>query len=479
MQTTLYKTLTTALMLMVFYQQPKAQQVADSLERYLQEAAQHNPTVQQRYSQYQAALQRTEQVGILPDPQLKAGVFLSPMEIISGQQVANFELMQMFPWFGVLRSAKNEMTLMAKASNEQYRDAQAQVRYETSRDWNALKLGQQQIRITLQNLEILHSLERLALSRFRASSSNASPQAMSGNAIVRSNAATSTGSTMGSMGAGGAVTQNSSPKMQSPSMGASSSGSSLADIYQIQIQIAELENNLELQRDALRSASSRFNHLLGRNPEQELTLPDTLVARELTLNTELHADSLVAQNPMLSMTQYELQSLDARALMARRMSYPMIGLGLNYALINPSEMSTSPMNGRDMIMPMLTLTLPIYRHKYKAQQLEINHQKEAAAQTLVATQNALSDQYTDALQSYRDAQRRIKLARRQRQLAEQSLTIRTQSYATTGAQLTDLLSLQQQLLSYQLAELQAIADQNTSLALINRLRGTSPETQTQ
>jgi len=35
------------------------------------------------------------------------------MELVSGNQVADIKLMQMFPWFGVLRNAKDEMSFMA------------------------------------------------------------------------------------------------------------------------------------------------------------------------------------------------------------------------------------------------------------------------------------------------------------------------------------------------------------------------------
>ena len=76
---------------------------SDSLINYLEMAAKNNPTVLQRYNEYQASLQKVPQVGSLPDPQLEMGVFLSPMELISGNQVADIKLMQMFPWFGVIK----------------------------------------------------------------------------------------------------------------------------------------------------------------------------------------------------------------------------------------------------------------------------------------------------------------------------------------------------------------------------------------
>jgi len=81
----------------------------------------------QRFNEYQAALQKIPQVNSLPDPQLEMGVFLSPMELMAGNQVADIKLMQMFPWFGTLKNAKDEMSLMAKAKYEAFVDAKLQV----------------------------------------------------------------------------------------------------------------------------------------------------------------------------------------------------------------------------------------------------------------------------------------------------------------------------------------------------------------
>ena len=48
----------------------------DSLYSYLEIAAKNNPTVLQKFSEYQAALQKIPQVGSLSDPELSLGVFL-------------------------------------------------------------------------------------------------------------------------------------------------------------------------------------------------------------------------------------------------------------------------------------------------------------------------------------------------------------------------------------------------------------------
>ena len=142
----------------------------DSLLTYMELAAKNNPTVQQRYMEYMAALQKVPQVGNLPDPELNLGIFLSPMELVEGKQVADIKLMQMFPWFGVLKNARDEMSLMAKAKFELFRDAKLQVFYDVRRTWYELYRTGQDIEISKKSIEILRTIERLALVKFKTSS---------------------------------------------------------------------------------------------------------------------------------------------------------------------------------------------------------------------------------------------------------------------------------------------------------------------
>ena len=120
------KILLTVILAIFILHHSQSQLYPDSLIRYMEIAAENNPSVRREFTGYKAALQKIPQAGSLTDPQLSIGVFLKPMEIVSGNQVADLSLMQMFPWFGVLKNARNEMSLMAKAKYEQYRDAKLQ-----------------------------------------------------------------------------------------------------------------------------------------------------------------------------------------------------------------------------------------------------------------------------------------------------------------------------------------------------------------
>jgi outer membrane protein TolC len=449
-----------------------SQQYPDSLLRYLEIAAKNNPTVLQRFSEYQASLQKIPQVGSLPDPELSAGVFLSPMELVSGNQVADLRLMQMFPWFGVLRYGKDEMSLMAKAKFELFRDAKLQVYYDVQRSWYELYKVKKDISISEKNIEILKLIERLALVRFKSASLDNTGSSSQG--AVTSSVSSSTGSSgMQTMGAGQNNMSSSgsiqSSSLQTGTMGSSSGSSGLADIYRIQIESSDLENNIALLKNQQNSIIVKFNTYLNRPVTSLVYTYENITMDSLEFALTVVSDSMLAHNPMLGMLDFEKQSLEAREKMVTRMGYPMVGLGLNYSVIGKSAMSTSSMNGKDMIMPMIVLTLPIYKKKYTAMQNEAELLKAATSENWQATANSLQSEYYQAVLLFQDAQRRVKLYENQSQLASKSLDLILKSYSTSSSGLTDVLRVRQQTLDYELRKVEAVADFNTAIAWLKRL----------
>ena len=444
----------------------------DSLMHYLELATKNNPTVLQRYNEYQASLQKVPQVGSLPDPQLEMGIFLSPMEVMSGNQVADIKLMQMFPWFGVIRNAKDEMSLMAKMKFEAFRDAKLQVYYDVQRAWFDLYKVRQNIRISEKNVELLKTIERLTLVKFRSGSSGGSSAVSGGNMSGGAVPTTTSGSSgMNTMGGGSGASTASRPATSSgsASMSSATGASGLSEVYQIQIEAASLEDNIASLKNEELAAVARFNSLLNRQQKTPVAATDLLPVEPLDIAYLSVNDSMFTRNPMLGMLAYEQQSLTARTKMQKQMGLPMVGVGLNYTVINKSEMSTSPMNGQDMIMPMLTVSLPIYRKKYKAMQAETNFLKTASEQSYQATVNALLSEYYQALQQYNDAGRRMKLYDNQSQLAKKSLDISIKTFSSSASGLSDILRIRQQLLDYELKQVEAVVEYNKAEALIKKI----------
>ena len=398
------------------------QQVPDSLYFYLRLAAENNPTVLQRSIEYEAALKKIPQAGTLPDPQLDIGVFITPMELLGGKQVADMRLMQMFPWFGVLKNAKDEMSLMALSKFELFRDARLQVWYDVRRTWYELFKVRKNIIISEKSLENLKVIEQLTLIRYKTSAA--------GN-------------------------------------------SDLTDLYRIQIEAGELKNSIALLINQEQTIVAGFNSLLNRPPLTKVYTNEVLLPDTLDLNLLAVSDSIQDGNPMLKMLDFEKEAYQAREKMVKGMGYPMVGLGLNYSLINGSSMSASSMNGADMIMPMISLTLPVYRKKYTAMREEVSLLSKASSMNYQAVSNSLRTEYFMAVQLYQDALRRVKLYEDQYLLATKSLEIMLKSLSVSDAALTDVLRVRQQALDYELKQVEAITDLNTAAAWLNRLMANS------
>jgi outer membrane protein TolC len=248
----------------------------------------------------------------------------------------------------------------------------------------------------------------------------------------------------------------------------------LADLYRVQIESGELENNIALLKSQQITIRARFNSFLNRPALTPVNLPVAMIPDSLGLSLMAVTESILTHNPMLGMLQYEQQSLEARKKMVTRMSYPMLGLGVNYSVISKSEMSTSSMNGKDMIMPMATLSIPIYRNKYTAMRNEADLQKTASKQNYQSVANSLQNEYYEAVQLLKDGERRMVLYDRQSDLAEKTLNIMLKSYSTSAIPLTDILRIRQQTLDYELKKTEAIADYNTAIAWLQRLMAYTP-----
>jgi outer membrane protein TolC len=109
-------------------------------------------------------------------------------------------------------------------------------------------------------------------------------------------------------------------------MGSSSAATSLTDLYQIQIEIGNLENDISTLINREEVIVAQFNSLLNRQQKTEVYVSDLLDASPLDIALLSVSDSLFMQNPMLSMLKYEQQSLEARLKMQKQMGLPMVGL---------------------------------------------------------------------------------------------------------------------------------------------------------
>lgn len=447
----------------------------DSLSVYLEIAAKNNPGLQSKYLEYSAALEKVPQAGALPDPTAQLGFFLKPMELLGGNQLSNIQAMQMFPWFGVLKAAKDEASQMAIMKFEEARDARNMLFSQVKSSWYRVYQKKGEIKILKENLDLLRTLEKIALSKY----ANAKSTGSSGNSSSGSMSSPSPAS-MNSGGMGGM--QNGVPNQVAPTSSAmsggmgggsasmGSKGSGMVDVLRVQMEIAELINRVAATEDLLSTEVARFNNLLNRPSEMPVFVSDSL--NPVTLPVELNAlaDSL-KNNPMLRMNLAAKAAGQAQQVMANKMGKPMVGVGANYMLIEKRAGNPSMMNGKDMIMPMVSVTIPFFSKKYKAMEREAGFRIEASDKAYENTRNDLEVSFLERVQQFKDANRRLALYQNQASLARTSVQLLITDFSASNSDFEQVLRMQEQLLDYGLKELNALTDGNTAEAQLEYLAG--------
>lgn len=441
----------------------------------LEIAVNNNPQVKASFYSYQAALKKVPQVGTLPDLQATLGYFIKPMELLGGNQVADIQLMQMFPWFGTLKVSQDEASMMAKAKFERFNAAKTDLFYKVKYSWYQLMKYDKEIALIRENIELLKSIEKLAMVKYQSAGDTPS-QGSGGTGMILKNFApqgTMNGSSDGMTGMKNGQKQSepgsSDQGMNSMSGTMDGKQGGLQDVLRIKLEILDQENRLSLLLDQRLTEETNFNSMLNRDLNIQVEITDSLMMLTLPVPLEEISDSILNNNPMLAMLEYEKNSYGLMEDKSKKMGSPMLGIGLDYMVIQKRAENSSMMNGKDMLMPMVSVTIPLYRKKYDAMQEEAHLLEEAGSQQILEMKNNLMVQHRKTIQDLQDARRRIDLYKEQEDLARKTTELLITGYVTAGSDFEEVLRMQVKVLDYGFLHIEAIVDYNTSIAMMEAL----------
>ncbi len=392
----------------------------NSLNEYLIEAAENNPGLKSYFNEYLSALEKIPQAGALPDPQITFGYLIQPVETRVGPQQTRISVMQMFPWFGTLGAKKDVETEMAKAKYEIFEEAKSRLFYDIKSTYYNLYFTDKAIVITRENIDILNTFRKLALIKLESGLASA------------------------------------------------------VDVLRAEMEIADLENQLAMLRDMFFSLQVSFNNLLNVEEQRKVSLPEVLPVVDIEPGSEAILDSIRSGNHQVLQLEFIEASFLSREKVASKAGKPGFSIGVDYMITGES---TSPMteaaeSGRDAIVfPMVGITIPLYRQKYKAMVKEAVYLQEATLNKKADKVNVLETTYAKTDKDYRDADRRIPLYNIQSNRAAKAIKILETEYATIGKNFEEILRMERQLLKYRLELEKARADKNAAVAFINYLMG--------
>jgi cobalt-zinc-cadmium efflux system outer membrane protein len=392
----------------------------DPLDTYLMEAANNNPGLKSRFSAYLAALEKVPQVGGLPDPQVSFGYFIQPVETRVGPMRAKFSATQMFPWFGTLGAKRDATTEMAKVKYEEFREARSRLFFDVKSTYYNLYFIQKAIGISIRNISLLGMLRKVALVK------------------VESGMASS------------------------------------VDVLRVEMEIADLRNQLALLKDKYRSQVAGFNNLLNVDSQRIVSIPDSLPNVPLAMTREAVLDSIRMGNHQVLQMEFAEASYEKQEVAARRTGLPNFMIGMDYTIVgkSPNPSLSSSESGKDAIVfPMVGITIPIYRNKYESMAKEAILLQQSAESGKIDRINILETTFEKAYAEYLDADRRIPLFGEQSVRAEKTLGILRTGYETSGKNFEEVVRMERRFLQYQLELEKARADKKAAIAFIDYLAG--------
>ncbi|WP_224489928.1 TolC family protein [Robertkochia flava] len=393
-----------------------AQDPSPLLQTYILQALEHNPDLASSRLAYEISKEKTEEVNALPNTEFGVGYFVSEPETRTGAQRARFSVKQMIPWFGNISARQNFTASLADAQALEVLIRERKLILELSGTYYRLYALKKKMEVVSRQLTLTDSYEQLALSGLET-------------------------------GKGSAVS-----------------------VFKIQIRKNELENKLALLKQQTETETVRFHNLTGTESTAPVTLPDTLMlqveAMDMqTINLDLHPELVKFEEMYESVVQSEELN--------KKEAAPNLGFGLDYIPVEKRTDMNPADNGKDIIMPMVSVTIPLFNKKYRS----VSRQNDMKIQSLEfdrqERRNRLETVLYEAVNSRTTARINTETLQKNIREAENAMEILLRSYETGTIDFNELLDIQDMQLRFEMSLIDEVRSYYNESLIINYLSTTT------
>ncbi len=391
---------------------------AQTLDNYLAIALENNPGIKAQNTEYQAARQKIPQAGALPDPQVSASVFTRPMMLPMGNQLGSISAMQMFPWFGALQAMKNEAAEMAEVKQQAIRVTQNELAFQVKIAWYPILEVAEQLAILREKQRVLGVDKELATVKFQHG--------------------------------------------QAP----------MADAIRVDILLDEVRTAITLLEEKRKPLVAVLNRLLNRPAETPVVINERLP--DIPEQLVFRSDSALANHPALAVFDKQIQAEIAAEQAADYLRKPTFSAGIQYMPLikrKGQDVHLEPNTGRDMLMPMVSVTIPIWRKKYNAAVEERRLMQLAYADMKRNRENELGAMFEMTGYELEKTAKTAALLDLQQRKTQQLIDLLLAAYSNDGKDFEEILRLQQQLFRYQSEIVSARTEYQLALVKLDFLTG--------
>ncbi|MFD0992396.1 TolC family protein [Tenacibaculum geojense] len=385
---------------------------AQELQPLIDEALANNPKIKQFELQYKRVSEKVNEVNTLPNTNIGVGYFVSEPETRTGAQRFKVSVNQMLPWFGTISSREDYVSSLADAKFEDIIIAKRQLITSVSTSYYNLYAIKAKQQVLTENINLLKTYETMALTSVEVGKASA------------------------------------------------------VDVLRLQMRQNDLNQSKAVLQQQFLAEQTAFNKLLNRDKN---TIVNVVSELEIPLDdSTINTDSLQFHPEILKYDKL-YRSVEKSELLNQKERSPMIGFGLDYInVVERPDMNFND-NGKDIIMPMVSFSIPIFNKKYKSktkqneiQQEEFNTQKQERFNKLETLLDKAINERTSARIRYNTQSKNLKQAKN----AE---TILVKSYETGMIDFNDVLDIQELQLKFQLNQIKAVQNYYVQSAIINYL----------
>lgn len=385
---------------------------AQDLETLISLGLENNPEIKKYNLQYEIANEKVNEVNAVPNTEISYGYFVSEPETRTGAQKMKFSLKQMLPWFGSITARENYVNSVSDAMFEEIAVAQRKLIVSISNAYYNMYSLRSKEGVLEENISLLGVYETLALNSVETGKASA------------------------------------------------------VSVLRLQMRKNDLLELKEVLHQRYLSEQAALNSLLNRDLSMTITLIDDLPMPDTDFDIsatdlEMHPELLKYDKLYASVVQSELLNQKEKG--------PMIGFGIDYIPVEKRPDMDFSDNGKDIFMPMVSLSIPIFNKKFRSsskqnelRQLEIDAQKQSQFNKL---QQVMDEALNERLASRISYNTQIKNL----QQAKNAETILIKSYESGTIDFNDVLDIQELQLKFQMGLIDAIRNYYRQTTMINYL----------
>ena len=385
---------------------------AQQLKILIEEGLANNPKIQMFELKHRVAKEKVNEVNTLPNTQIGVGYFVSEPETRTGAQRFKVSAKQMLPSFGSITARENYKNSLADAVYEDIAIAKRKLVASISQSYYNLYALKEKQTVLDENIALLETYETLALTSVEVGKASA------------------------------------------------------VDVLRLQMRQNELEQLKQVLEQDYLAEKTLLNKLLNREKNRTISIDN-----ELTMPSEnslINSENL-ALHPELLKYNKLYESVEKSELLNQKESNLMVGFGLDYIAVSERPNMNFSDNGKDIIMPMVSVSIPIFNTKYKSKskqnellQKELNFQKQDKLNRLETVLDKAVKKSNSARISYNTQAKNLKQAK-------DAETILVKSYETGMIDFNDVLDIQELQLKFQINQIESIKTYYLQGAIINYL----------